>query len=355
MHAVGKIARRFTEVAVEARVPLRAVQPLRAAVAKIRAQPDQLTPVHADYLQVCLLAKLYKAGAALIEDDLVELEPGATGMQPRDALRYFYYAGLVLTGLKEYRRALEYVKLAWTAPAMCLSAIMLEAYKKYVLLALLVHGALPAQPPKYVSSMVQRQLKAACPQYLELATAYATRSTDELHKVGGAHLEAFTRDRNFGLVRQVIMSLYRRNIQRSTQTYLTISLADIADSVKLPNAKEAEKRILRMIEAGEVFATVSHRSGMVSFHEEPEKYDTTRTMRVIDHGLHRVMQLGARLRRIDETVSASTAYLQRTALHERGGRGGGGGGGGWGAGGDDMLEEMMLTGAMGERPPGMQL
>ena len=48
-----------------------------------------------------------------------------------------------------------------------------------------------------------------------------------------------------GLVKLVSQSLTKRNIQRLTQTYLTLSLGDIAANVGLASAQEAEMYILR--------------------------------------------------------------------------------------------------------------
>jgi COP9 signalosome complex subunit 3 len=57
----------------------------------------------------------------------------------------------------------------------------------------------------------------------------------------------FFQDNNLGLVKQVLSSMYKRNIQRLTQTYLTLSLEDIASSVQLNTPKEAEMHVLRMV------------------------------------------------------------------------------------------------------------
>ena len=54
-------------------------------------------------------------------------------------------------------------------------------------------------------------------------------------------------DNNLGLVKQAVSSLYKRNIQRLTQTYLTLSLQDIANTVKLNSPKEAEMHVLQMV------------------------------------------------------------------------------------------------------------
>jgi COP9 signalosome complex subunit 3 len=45
----------------------------------------------------------------------------------------------------------------------------------------------------------------------------------------------------------VLSSMYKRNIQRLTQTYLTLSLEDIARSVQLETSGDAEMHVLRMV------------------------------------------------------------------------------------------------------------
>jgi COP9 signalosome complex subunit 3 len=72
-------------------------------------------------------------------------------------------------------------------------------------------------------------------------------------------------DRNAGLVKQVLASLPARTIQRLTQTYLTLSLADIARAAGLAGPAEAEQVILRMVAHRQVFARINDRDGMVTF------------------------------------------------------------------------------------------
>jgi COP9 signalosome complex subunit 3 len=50
-----------------------------------------------------------------------------------------------------------------------------------------------------------------------------------------------------GLVKQCLSSLHKKNIQRLTKTFMTLSLNDMANKVQLPNAKKAEKQILDMV------------------------------------------------------------------------------------------------------------
>lgn len=57
----------------------------------------------------------------------------------------------------------------------------------------------------------------------------------------------FVRDQNMGLVKQCLSALYKKNIQRLTRTFLTLSLADVANRVQLSTPQEAEKYILNMV------------------------------------------------------------------------------------------------------------
>ena len=59
-----------------------------------------------------------------------------------------------------------------------------------------------------------------------------------------------------GLVQLVVSSLATRSIQRLTQTYLTLSLADIASRVELASPEQAEMHLIGMLQ-GRVVANVT--------------------------------------------------------------------------------------------------
>jgi COP9 signalosome complex subunit 3 len=119
--------------------------------------------------------------------------------------------------------------------------------------------------------------------YNDLATAYATNSSAELQKVVAKHTDIFTRDTNLGLVKQVVASVSRKNIQRLTKTFLTLSLTDMANRVHLSGGREAEEYVLHMIEDGDIFASIDQANGMVSFHDSPETYSDDHMLAKIDH------------------------------------------------------------------------
>lgn len=65
--------------------PIQGIAPLRSAVHKLQALPEHLTTLHSDFLQLCLLAKCYKAGLSVLESDIFEAE------NPRDLFLFYYY------------------------------------------------------------------------------------------------------------------------------------------------------------------------------------------------------------------------------------------------------------------------
>ena len=69
---------------------------------------------------------------------------------------------------------------------------MLEAYKKYILVALILHGKLPALP-KYTSQVVTRYIKPVCQPYHDLVSSYGTNNPEELQKNVEKHQETFNR------------------------------------------------------------------------------------------------------------------------------------------------------------------
>lgn len=90
-------------------------------------------------------------------------------------------------------------------------------------------------------------MKPLANYYHDLVNVYENSSSEELRIIILKYSEAFTRDNNMGLAKQVATSLYKRNIQRLTKTFLTLSLSDVASRVQLPSAVEAERYILNMV------------------------------------------------------------------------------------------------------------
>ena len=308
----AKVCVVFKEVCIEMSCPSRAILPLRDAITTLQPTPEHLTPQHADFFQCCLLAKAYSAALPILDKPIFEVVPPLTGLTPRDFLLYCYYGGMVYIGLRRYADAADMFLHAISAPAVVMNAIVVAVYKKFILTSLIAVGSLPSFP-RYTAAVVQRHLKSSCTKYLALADAYKSKDVTELRRAATEHAQAFATDANTGIVELCVQSLYKRNIQRLTQTYLTLSLADIAQSVQLVSPQKAEACVLQMIEAGEIFATINQKDGMVSFHEDAEQYDTASMATRLDAEVSGAMNIAARVKVVDEAVMCDKAFLTRVA------------------------------------------
>ncbi|RWW61078.1 hypothetical protein BHE74_00031877, partial [Ensete ventricosum] len=265
------VCKSFKDKVMQLQVPIQGIVPLRTAIRKLQASSEQLTTLHSDYLLLCLLAKCYKAGLSILDDDIFEVD------QPRDLFLYCYY-GLVPYDSCVYRLSLFSQSRQNVDFELCLNYLC----------------QVPSFP-KYTSSTAQRNLKSHTQDslilfwqpYIDLANCYATGTFSELEGCIQTNLEKFQADSNLGLVKQVLSSLYKGNIQRLTQTYLTLSLQDIANAAQLKTPREAEMHVLQMIQDGEIFATINQKDGMVSFHEDPEQYKTCGMIEHIDSSIQR--------------------------------------------------------------------
>lgn len=220
---------------------------LTQAIEKIRLFDSQLTPLHADLCLLCLCSKLFKPALPFLNVDITDIVKTDDGNQDtKYFLLYYYYGGMIYTAVKNFKQAIYFFEVAITTPALAMSHIMLESYKKFILVSIIETGKAQI-PPKYCSQVVGRFIKPLSHAYHDLANAYATGSSEELRNMANKHKDVFLRDNNYGLVKQVIKSLYKKNIQRLTKTFLTLSLADVASRVQLSSPEEAEEYIFNMV------------------------------------------------------------------------------------------------------------
>lgn len=323
------ICKSFVQMAIEdgQRSMLRCLVPLRCALEKLRPNEETLTPVHAEFLRVCLKCKAYHMGAQLLEQPIFDISAENQQytypqMTPQNFLCYYYYGALIRIGRKEYSQAMQLLLVALTCPASCLSAIQADAYKKFALVSLKVSGELQ-QLPVYASHIVQRYAKS--PSYvLEIAEAFKQGDLAALERIAEEKATQIQADGNAGLVGQVIASLRRHKVQMLTKTYLTLSLAEIAKEIGVDEANvgEIEALLFDMISSGDVRARIDRSTGNVSFEDEEDEMDAAMVNKMQDK-LQQIMGLAGRIAAFEQEVVSSEAYIRKTVAVE--GSGGAGG------------------------------
>jgi COP9 signalosome complex subunit 3 len=154
-----------------------------------------------------------------------------------DLLRYFYYAGMVFVGLRRFEEACDCFRTVLATPAHALSAVVLESYKKLLLVMALLpsSSALPVPSAESGTSTVTAaasvtaaatataasQIKALLPKktplvvsrscgqmslmYQDLLVAARAGNAEGVRALIEKHAEALMADKNLGLARQVRM------------------------------------------------------------------------------------------------------------------------------------------------------
>jgi COP9 signalosome complex subunit 3 len=296
---------------IDRKQAIRGISMLKRAVQKIQLFSSQLTSIHADLCQLCLVSKCMQPAIELLDIDITDISKESGQYDAKHFLLYYYYGGMIYTALKKYDRALFFFEIVITTPSMAVSHIMLEAYKKYILVSLILHGKISTLP-RYTSHIVTRYIKPLCQAYQDLATVYVANNRHEIMTSVTTHTDLFVRDRNMGLIKQCITAMYKKNIQRLTKTFMTLSLTDMANRVQLSGPREAEKYVLHMIENGEIFATINQKDGMVSFHDNPEKYNSVETMCMLDKQMAQSMELVHKLQEMDREITVNPLYVQKS-------------------------------------------
>jgi len=241
----SELSHRYTEVLLETESAVRGVYALKTAVAKIGGtSPHILTPVHSDFALIALKAKHYDVAAKVLSIPIFEVD-SKNGLNAQDYLQFHYYAGMIFIGVKEFEKALESFQMTLIIESQVLSAIQIAAYKKYILVSVLVHGEVLEITERLSNTLpfVIKNCRRLANPYIELSRAFK-KGPEMIQKVIAEFATEIAADGNFGLAKQIQKAVVRRNIQRLTSTYVTLSLEDIAKRAKLPSPAEAEEHVL---------------------------------------------------------------------------------------------------------------
>lgn len=308
------VCKNFASMAIEngAQCMMRSLRPLQRAVEKLRPTPEILTPVHAEFIRVCLKAKAYHLALPLLDQPIYDIGVKSSWLTAEEFLCYFYYGALIRIGVKDFTGAIQLLLVVLTCPSSCLSAIQADAYKKYVLVSLKVNGELPTLP-LYTSHIIQRYAKSKS-YVLEFAEAFKAGDVPAMKRIAEEKSQQITADRNMGLVKQCISSLQRHKVKTLTKTYLTLSLTEIAQEAQLEGATaaEVEDLLLDMISSGEVDARIDQTNGNVSFEEGAAEDEGPELSRKLDEQMQQILELAERVSRFETEVVSSEAYIRKT-------------------------------------------
>lgn len=313
----------FTNKLVERESPLMGLPSLLRAINKIQLTETSLTSVTSDVFKVCLTTKCFHPALKLLQVDITDISNEACA-DPKYVLLYFYYGALILTAVKDYDRALYFLEACVTIPAVAVSHIMLEAYKKYLLVSLIIGGDRTKDSltlPKYTSPVINKYIKPLCNSYVDLVNAFYTNNMSEVQSTINQYSDVYAADKNTGLVAQVCDSMTKTNIKRLTKTFLTLSLEDVAARAGLSSPREAERWLVIMIEEGSIHATISQKDGMVRFDTNPERFASVSMLKKLESSIIGAIKLDSQIVGMDEEIVLNPNFIKKSNVGNAAGGG----------------------------------
>ncbi|KAJ9481681.1 hypothetical protein VN97_g11784 [Penicillium thymicola] len=162
---------------------------------------------------------------------MTEASAVSSKLSYRDYLQYFLYGGMVYMALKKWRNALHFLGIVISTPGTSsVSLIMVEAYKKWVLVGLLEKGRL-CPPPSITTPHVVKLYQSLARPYIVLAHAFERGDLKRLNAEIDAAKGVWCADNNLGLVSQVVGAFFGQTVIKLGKTFAALTMADLSKQV----------------------------------------------------------------------------------------------------------------------------
>lgn len=274
-----------------------------------------MTSLHPLLTKICLLAKNLSPAFPILDHHLSEVLPKKYCFDIEDFLLYTYYGGIIYAAAKKFDKAMNFFHLCICSPASVASSIQVDAYQKYALVSLILHGRV-LQLPKYLSAPVKKAIAKLPTAYTDYSQACESCSHSAAKAELEKHSELFQKHDNFGLAQQCLDSMLYRSILQLTDSYSSLSLIEIAKAVNIGDSPQAvlqaEHHLLKMIEKEQIFATISDKDGgTVFFNDPPEKNKSIDTMKLLNNDISKISKLNQSVIKMDRLFASSKDFLQK--------------------------------------------
>jgi COP9 signalosome complex subunit 3 len=304
-----------------------------------------LTSTHLHLVKLTLESRSYEAALPVLDKFIFQF-PGTlhhpkpaficeTGLPPaayitpeskltaklkyQDVLEYFLYSGMIYIGMRRWESALECLENAVTYPTKDVSKIMVEAYKKWVLVGLLLEGRL-LQLPRYTGISASKAFHTLGKPYESVAQIFETGTASRLKSEVEAGQKIWQDDCNTGLILSILAGYQKFQIRNLAGVYTKISIPEVnhlttsaETGSKLQSPLLAEQLVRGMIAEGSLDATLSNPpSGpaILTFMPSGPKLSESQMEGELLASKERIQALTAEIKRTDHMLTYDKEYLK---------------------------------------------
>ena len=249
-------------------------------------------------------------------------------LKSSEVLSYFLWSGLVYISLRRWERALDCLESALTYPIKdgAVSLIMVEAYKKWVLVGLLLEGK-PLPLPKSVHSQSSKAFHIIGKPYDILAQIFESGTAARLKSEADFGERVWESDFNTGLVLNVLAAYQKFQIRNLGNIYSKISIQEVhnqtmsAESGKhLPSAQAAEGLVKDMITDGLLDATLSQPStgpAVLTFSPTGPSLPEDQIQQALAEATERIHLLAQEIKQTDRMLTYDKEYIKHAQKQKK--------------------------------------
>jgi COP9 signalosome complex subunit 3 len=263
-----------------------AIQLLLRYILQLDRTSSTLTSTHRAVVRLCLLAQAYHEAAIILDrttyyipqvsdtrslkylssasDQPFMFLGAGTGLSQqitgRTYLEYYFFGAMCYIGMQRYKDALFFLEIVLAAPTQqaMASQIMIEAYKKWLLVNLLTTGNVPPAP-KNSSPHAMRTIKALAKPYDVIVDTYKANDAVRLRKEIEAAQDILQEDGNYGLMVEVFQAIRKYAVVKLGKTYSALSVTEVAKRVYTDSddLSETTAYLQSLIQSGSLNATIT--------------------------------------------------------------------------------------------------
>lgn len=206
-----------------------------------------------------------------------------------------------------------------------MSKIAEEALKKCKLISL-IENAKKFEAPKSASQAVSRFATENMRTYDDIAFHFVNSSYETLYQHVASSQDALDRDLNLGLAKQVLPAWRRNKLQLLSQTFVTLSLTEVAKYLGITELPECERFVLSTVQSNGLKASIDVTQGLVYFADEDEQAMDPQTTLLfvaqLDTSVKEIVRLTDRVKAAQIESLTSQQYIMKATTSSGGGRGG---------------------------------
>lgn len=260
-----------------------AIHPIRTAILRMDPSSSTFTTNHLYFLRMCLNAGMPRQTLPILDKDIYSFPAQSpkgvderypcsdhevscnyitknSGISeqitPMQVQEYYLLGAHVYIGVRQYERARLFLELVLSSPTQHVATpMMVEAYKKLILVGLLSQGA-TFKLPGTIDHGTLRTVQQLSRAYEALADAFKNRDFVKFHAETDTGIAIWREDGNQGIVNEVAEALNRSRIKDLQKTYSALPLERVA--IHLSLSQDSTMRLLTaMIQQNHISATIT--------------------------------------------------------------------------------------------------